>query len=318
MTAGGMKPDDASERTVSSADGVELAVREAGDRGHPTVVLVHGYPNTKELWRPMLEHLTGRYHLVAYDVRGAGASTARRGPAAYDFERLGDDLEAVIAALAPGKRVHLVGHDWGGIQGWEFATHKRFDGVLASFTTIAGPSLDQVSIAARELMQRPTPRNLLELATRVRRSWYILGLWTPGGPTLAWRTPGSVRRWQWVLRRRERIPPDRARVAPTFVADATRAANLYRRNIPRRIRRPRTDAVAHVPVQLIVPSADHFISPRYYELADRYTPKLRRRTIASTHWAPLIQPKLLAGWIAEFVDEVEAAGLTTKKDSAFR
>jgi pimeloyl-ACP methyl ester carboxylesterase len=214
--------------------------------------------------------------------------------------------------------VHLVGHDWGGIQGWEFATHKRFDGVLASFTTIAGPSLDQVSIAARELMQRPTPRNLLGFAARVRRSWYILGLLTPGGPTVAWRTPGSVRRWQWFLRRRERIPAERARARPTFVADATHAANLYRRNIPRRMRRPRRDAVAHVPVQLIVPSADHFISPRYYELADRYTPNLRRRTIASTHWAPLIQPELLAGWIAEFVDEVEVAGLIAKKDSALR
>jgi NAD(P)-dependent dehydrogenase (short-subunit alcohol dehydrogenase family)/pimeloyl-ACP methyl ester carboxylesterase len=294
------------QRTVSSSDGVRLAVTEAGDPGRTTVVLVHGYPNTKELWQPVLEHLVGRYHVVTYDVRGAGASTSPRGPAAYDFERLGDDLQAVAAAVAPGKRVHLVGHDWGGIQGWEHATQERFDGVLASFTTIAGPSLDQVSIAARELAERPTPPNLLELARRVRRSWYVLALWTPGVPTVAWRIPGSSRRWEWFVRRAERVPAELAKQAPTFAADASRQANLYRRNIPRRLLRPRPDAVARVPVQLIVPSADHFISARYYELAERYAPTIRRRTIATGHWAPQTEPERVAHWIAEFVDDVEA------------
>ena len=255
------------ERTVSSPDGVELAVIEAGDSAHPTVVLVHGYPNTKELWQPLVPLLVKRYHMVAYDLRGMGASSAPRGPAAYDVDRLGDDLMAVIAAVAPGERVHLVGHDWGGIQGWEFATQERFDGVLASFTTIAGPSLDQISIAAREL----------------------LGL---GG-------------WRWLQRQVERIPPEHATPSKTLAADATHAANLYRRNIPRRLLRPRQDAVARVPVQLIVPSADHFISPDYYDLAERYVPNLRRRTLGTTHWAPLIQPQLLARWVSEFVDEAE-------------
>ena len=40
----------------------------------------------------------------------------------------------------PGQPVHLVGHDWGGLQGWEFATQPRFEGRLASFTAIAAPS----------------------------------------------------------------------------------------------------------------------------------------------------------------------------------
>ncbi len=294
------------ERTVTSKDGVQLAAIEAGDSAHPTVVLVHGYPNTKELWRPLLPHLTERYHVVAYDLRGMGASSTPRGPAAYDFDRLGDDLLAVIAAVAPGQRVHLVGHDWGGIQGWEFATHERFDGVLASFTTIAGPSLDQVSIAARELLARPSPGHLMELVRRARRSWYVLATCTPGVPTIAWRGPLGRGGWERVLRLLERIPDERATPPRTLAADATHAANLYRRNIPRKLRRPRRNAIARVPVQVVVPSADHFISPHYYDLAERYAPTLTRRTIGTTHWAPLIQPGLLARWVSEFVDEVEA------------
>jgi NAD(P)-dependent dehydrogenase (short-subunit alcohol dehydrogenase family) len=202
--------------------------------------------------------------------------------------------------------VHLVGHDWGGIQGWEFATQDRFDGVLASFTTIAGPSLDQISIAARELLARPLPGHLVELVRRARRSWYVLATCTPGVPTLAWRGPLGRGGWARVLRHVERVPPERATPSRTLPADATHAANLYRRNIPRRLLRPRRNAVARVPVQVIVPSADHFISPDYYDLAERYVPTLRRRTVGTTHWVPLIQPELLARWVGEFADEVEA------------
>lgn len=81
------------------------------------MVLIHGYPDTKEMWDPVVARLAERVHVIAYDVRGAGRSDAPQSPAAYDFERLGDDFEAVADATAAGERVHLVGHDWGGLQG---------------------------------------------------------------------------------------------------------------------------------------------------------------------------------------------------------
>ena len=86
--------DGGITRTVYSGE-VELAVAEGGDSRRPTVVFIHGYPDTKELWDEVLARLGRRYHLVAYDVRGAGASSRPRGPAAYDLARLADDLEAV-------------------------------------------------------------------------------------------------------------------------------------------------------------------------------------------------------------------------------
>jgi pimeloyl-ACP methyl ester carboxylesterase len=88
-------------------------VLEAGEPERPALVLVHGYPNTKELWQAAVAALADRLHVIAYDVRGAGESSAPRALAAYDFERLGDDFEAVIEATAPGRKIHLVGRDWG-------------------------------------------------------------------------------------------------------------------------------------------------------------------------------------------------------------
>jgi NAD(P)-dependent dehydrogenase (short-subunit alcohol dehydrogenase family) len=146
----------------------------------------------------------------------------------------------------------------------------------------------------------------MELARRARRSWYVLAMCTPGVPTLSWRGPLGRGGWERFLRLLERIPDERATPSRTLPADATHASNLYRRNIPRKLRLPRHDAVAHVPVQVIVPSADHFISPHYYDLAERYAPSLTRRTVGTTHWAPLTHPALLARWVSEFVDEVEA------------
>jgi len=167
-------------RAVSS-DGVELAVVQSGDRARPAVVLIHGYPDTKELWSGAIDRLGGRFHVIAYDVRGAGESDVPRSVAAYDFSLLGDDLLAVVDASAPGRSIHLVGHDWGALQGWEFATQPRFRDRLRSFTAIAGPSLDQVAMSGGSLLRRG---RLVEAVRRGWRSWYIVPLLTPGGPRL--------------------------------------------------------------------------------------------------------------------------------------
>lgn len=135
----------------------DLAVREwgDGDTHRPTVVLVHGYPDTSAVWLAVAERLAARYHVVAYDVRGAGASAAPSGTEAYRLERLVEDLAAVIdatTAAAPDRPVHLVGHDWGSIQGWEAVTTEPLAGRIASFTSISGPWLANVSYGLRKRM----------------------------------------------------------------------------------------------------------------------------------------------------------------------
>jgi pimeloyl-ACP methyl ester carboxylesterase len=288
--------------------GVELAVTCVGDPSQPTVLLVHGYPDTREVWCDVVPILAGRFHVVAYDVRGAGESTAPPDLAGFDLERLCDDVLAVVDATCLDRPVHLVGHDWGSIQGWEFVTSAPLRGRFASFTSISGPCLDHVGIWLAEGLRRPSPKKLVAMAGQLRRSWYIAAFQAPGLAEVTWRS-SLPRHWPAVMREFEGVPEGHAGLSDTIARDGALGVGLYRRNVLRRLRRPRLDAVTSIPVQLIVPTRDRYVSPRLLDDVGRWAPSLRRRSIHSGHWVPRTRPRELAGWIAEHVLDVEEGRL---------
>ncbi|MDX3690497.1 SDR family oxidoreductase [Streptomyces europaeiscabiei] len=308
MTEGGDVTDavtleGARERRVRSG-GVELCVAELGDPEQPTVVLVHGYPDTKEVWSEVAVRLAERFHVVLYDVRGHGGSTAPeplRG--GFTLEKLTDDFLAVVDAVSPGHPVHLVGHDWGSVQGWEFATVERTEGRIASFTSMSGPSLDHMGHWIKRRVKRPTPRRIGQLLGQGAKSWYIYVLHTPVLPELAWRGPLG-KQWPSLVRRAEKLPRGDY-PSPSLPTDAAHGAWLYRDNMHARLARPRDDAYAHAPVQLITPLGDQFLSEQLYEDLESWAPQLLRRTLPAKHWIPRTRPDQLASWITEFVTATE-------------
>ncbi|WP_326589189.1 SDR family oxidoreductase [Streptomyces sp. NBC_01294] len=301
--AGAAGPAGARERWVSTG-GVELCVAELGEADRPTVLLVHGYPDSKEVWSEVAERLATRFHVVLYDVRGHGRSTAPqplRG--GFTLEKLTDDFLAVADAVSPDRPVHLVGHDWGSVQGWEFATVARTEGRIASFTSMSGPSLDHFGHWIKKRMTRPTPRAAAQLLGQGMKSWYVYMLHTPVLPELAWRGPLG-KRWPAMLQRMEQVPAGSYPTA-SLPSDAAHGAWLYRDNVRPRLRRPRPDAYAHVPVQLITPTGDAFLSERLYDGLEQWAPDLLRRTLPAKHWVPRTRPDQLAAWITEFVTDRE-------------
>lgn len=289
----------ARERWVRTG-GVELCVAELGDPQQPTVVLVHGYPDSKEVWSQVATRLAERYHVVLYDVRGHGRSTAPaplRG--GFTLEKLTDDFLAVVDAVSPDRPVHLVGHDWGSVQAWEFVTVKRTEGRIASFTSMSGPSLDHFGHWIKNRMTRPTPRRVGQLLGQGAKSWYVYMLHTPVLPELAWRGPLG-KRWPGILERVEKVPTGDYPTS-SLPQDAAHGAWLYRDNVRARLRRPRADAYAHVPVQLITPTGDAFLSERLYDELELWAPQLVRRTLPAKHWVPRTRPDRLAAWITEFI-----------------
>lgn len=294
---------DARERRVRTG-GVELCVAELGDPEQPTVVLVHGYPDSKEVWSEVAVRLADRFHVVLYDVRGHGRSTAPRPlRGGFTLEKLTDDFLAVVDAVSPDRPVHLVGHDWGSVQSWEFVTVARTEGRIASFTSMSGPSLDHFGhwIAAR--VNRPTPRRVGQLLGQGAKSWYVYLLHTPVLPELAWRGPLG-RRWPTILQRLEKVPGG-GYPTSSLPSDAAHGAWLYRDNVRARLRRPRPDAYAHAPVQLVTPLGDAFLSERLYDELEQWAPQLTRRTLPAKHWVPRTRPDQLAAWISEFATAVE-------------
>ncbi|MFJ8008918.1 SDR family oxidoreductase [Streptomyces fagopyri] len=294
-----MSLDGARERRVRTG-GIELCVAELGDPAQPTVVLVHGYPDSKEVWSEVASRLAERFHVVLYDVRGHGASTAPRPlRGGFTLEKLTDDFLAVVDAVSPDRPVHLVGHDWGSVQSWEFVTVARTEGRIASFTSMSGPSLDHFGHWIKQRVRRPTPRRVGQLLGQGAKSWYVYLLHTPALPELAWRGPLG-KRWPGILRRVERVPPGDY-PTPSLPTDAAHGAWLYRDNVRSRLSRPRPDAYAHVPVQLITPLGDAFLSERLYDDLERWAPELVRRALPAKHWIPRTRPDQVAAWITEFV-----------------
>ncbi|MFF2651667.1 SDR family oxidoreductase [Streptomyces sp. NPDC058045] len=300
--------DGARERTVRTG-GVELCVAELGEPGRPTVVLVHGYPDSKEVWGGVARRLADRggFHVVLYDVRGHGRSSAPKPlRGGFTLEKLTDDFLAVCDAVSPDRPVHLVGHDWGSVQAWEFATVERTEGRIASLTSISGPSLDHFGQWIKKRAGRPTPRALAQLLGQGAKSWYVYLLNTPVLPELAWRGPLGTQ-WPRLLRRLEKVPAD-GYPTSTLPSDAAHGAWLYRDNIRARLSHPRDDAYARVPVQLITPTGDAFLSDHLYDELEQWAPRLVRRTLPAKHWVPRTRPDQLASWISEFVQDQERPG----------
>ncbi|MBK6014940.1 SDR family oxidoreductase [Streptomyces sp. MBT53] len=304
-----MTLEGARERRVRTG-GVELCVAELGDESNPTVVLVHGYPDSKEVWSEVAGRLADRFHVVLYDVRGHGRSTAPqplRG--GFTLEKLTDDFLAVADAVSPDRPVHLVGHDWGSVQSWEFVTVERTKGRIASFTSMSGPSLDHFGHWINKRLTRPTPRRVGQVLGQGAKSWYVYLLHTPVLPELAWRGPLG-KRWPRILERVEKVPRGDYPTS-SLPQDAAHGAWLYRDNVRARLRRPRPDAYAHARVQLITPLGDAFLSERLYDGLEEWAPELVRRTLPAKHWIPRTRPDQLASWITEFVTADEGGPVSS-------
>ncbi|WP_422749338.1 alpha/beta fold hydrolase [Mycobacterium sp. WMMD1722] len=104
---------------VTTVDGVPLAVREVGPADAPlTVVFAHGFclrMGAFHFQRARLRDQWGdQVRMVFYDQRGHGQS-GQAPPDTYTVTQLGQDLESVLAVVAPRGPVVLVGHSMGGM-----------------------------------------------------------------------------------------------------------------------------------------------------------------------------------------------------------
>jgi NAD(P)-dependent dehydrogenase (short-subunit alcohol dehydrogenase family) len=168
---------------------------------------------------------------------------------------------------------------------------------------MSGPSLDHFGHWIARRVRRPTPRRIGQLLGQGAKSWYVYLLHTPVLPELAWRGPLG-KHWPKILQRMEKVPGGDYPTS-SLPADAAHGAWLYRDNVRARLRRPRTDAYAHAPVQLITPLGDAFLSEKLYAELERWAPRLTRRTLPAKHWIPRTRPDQLTAWITEFVTAVE-------------
>ncbi len=282
-------------RRVVSRDGTRIAVAEAGDPAAPTVVCVHGYPDDRSVWDGVAARLADRFHVVTYDVRGAGESDRPARRDGYALDRLAEDLAAVLDEVSPNRPAHLVAHDWGSIQSWHAVTGDLLRGRIASFTSISGPSLDHAGHWFRTRLRRPSGWG--PALRQLVHSTYIVFFQIPLVPELGWRS-GLGRR---VLR-----GLSGSAAGSPAVADAVHGLELYRANIGARLSRPRPRP-AEVPVQVLAPLDDPYVTPALQTDVARWAPRLWMRRLPGGHWIPRERPDVIARCTAELVDFAEGA-----------
>lgn len=297
---------------VRSGD-VNLAVHSwAADAGadddRPTVLLVHGYPDSSHVWHQVAPLLAQHYRVVAYDVRGAGASDKPRAIRAYRLAQLAQDFEAVMDAVSPDAPVHVLAHDWGSIQSWEPVTDPRLASRIASFTSVSGPCLDHAALWLRQRLKSGQRTAIKQALDQLQHSWYIGMFQLPLLAPLLWHL-GLDQLWPGIIQRSERLP--HKYINPTQKPDGRHGVQLYRANFGLRPARPR-QRHTRVPVQLIIPLHDNFVRAQLFDDLLQWAPNLWRREVEAGHWLPISHPQLLASQVHEFVQHIETGAVSTE------
>lgn len=104
----------ARSEMIAGGGGVSLALYEAGSADDQPIVFIHGFTQNALTWDRQFADLGDRFHVIAYDMRGHGASAKPLDAESYTSSPLwADDIDAVIRARDLEKPI-LVGWSYGG------------------------------------------------------------------------------------------------------------------------------------------------------------------------------------------------------------
>lgn len=104
---------------------VEGEVRLSGEvvGEGPTLLLLHGWPDTRALWDDVVgDFVDAGFRVARLDLRGCGDSDKPTSTERYAMHHLVGDVAATIDVL--GGPVTLVGHDWGAALAWAVASFR--------------------------------------------------------------------------------------------------------------------------------------------------------------------------------------------------
>lgn len=134
--------------------GLGFSVDVAGPRDGTPVLLLHGFPETRHMWRHQLEALgAAGFRAIAPDQRGYARGARPKEQSAYATDLLTGDALGLMDVLAH-RRFHLVGHDWGGQLSWLIAAAKPER--LLTLSILSRPHPAAFARAMREDTQQST------------------------------------------------------------------------------------------------------------------------------------------------------------------
>jgi len=286
----GLEIEGARHIQIDTGD-VKLHAVEAG-KG-PLVVLLHGFPEFWWTWVHQIPALAAAgFHVVAPDLRGYNLSDRPRRVRDYAFERLTDDVAAIIRAMGETK-AHVVGHDWGG-------------GIAYSFAMVHPEMMRRLAI-----LNAPHPEafRIAVLSTwrQFKKSWYVLFFQIPWLPEKLLRRDDYKELRAALRMGRPGVVPD-SEVEP-YVDAARRSEGLfggihYYRAMARSalfldLPKPR---VIECPVLVVWGRNDDSLGEELAEPPKRWVTNARVEKLPNaSHWVQLDEPEKVNRLLVEFL-----------------
>jgi pimeloyl-ACP methyl ester carboxylesterase len=113
--------DTAVRYHTTDIDGIDIFYREAGPKDAPTIVLLHGFPTSSNMFRNLIPTLAQRYRVIAPDYPGFGHSEVPdRKQYRYTFDGFADLIDTLLVRLE-AKRYALYVMDYGAPVGYRLA-----------------------------------------------------------------------------------------------------------------------------------------------------------------------------------------------------
>lgn len=259
--------------------GLRLNVAQAGVG--PVVLLLHGFPDSLQLWREVAPRLVAAgYRIVAVDQRGFGESEAPAGRHCYHIDRLVEDVAGVLDVIGVSDPVHVMGHDWGAVVAWCLAMMRPE--LLRSAVAISVGHPREYALAGIE---------------QKRKGMYVLG-WQFTGLAERWlaaRDWASLRHWL-----RQHPDPDACLRDLARPGRLTAGLNWYRANLGSVL--TRAWPPCRVPMLGLWSSDDHCLAEDQMARSARRmaAPWAYERIEDAGHWLPLERPdgvaKLAIEW----------------------
>ncbi|MHB8377312.1 MAG: alpha/beta fold hydrolase [Dehalococcoidia bacterium] len=159
-------------------NGIDIYYEQHGEPAAEPVLLIMGFTGNAAAWGPQVPALAARYHVIAFDNRGAGRSAQPDGP--YTMQQLAADAAAVLDQVGIDS-AHIIGASMGGMIAQEFALRypRRVRTLVLACTTPGGPhsaGYDEMKAASAELWEVD---DLAAAMTPERMQQNMLELFTP-------------------------------------------------------------------------------------------------------------------------------------------
>ena len=109
---------------------VNVFYREAGDPSAPTIVLLHGFPTSSQMYRNLIPVLAKNYHVIAPDFPGFGKTEV---PAGYthNFVNIANVVDSFLTQKGVD-RYSMYVMDYGAAVGWRLAVNhpEKIDSLI--------------------------------------------------------------------------------------------------------------------------------------------------------------------------------------------